>query len=106
MLKKEELTNPESCLSRAYPNELIFVLLARDGAAPDAIEAWVKKRIELGKNVPWDSQITEALECARRMRLTQAGIAKCAKGIHSIDTTVSNTICVYCNKDLSEFYKK
>ena len=110
MTKREELTNPESCLNKASPNELMFVLLARDEASPHAIDAWIKKRIDLKKNTPFDAQIIEAQECARAMRLIQRGVARsvenCKKGIHSIDTTVSSTICVYCNKDLSEFYKK
>ena len=47
MRKHEELTNPLSCLSRARHNEMTFVLLGRDAAAPAAIRAWVKERIRL-----------------------------------------------------------
>jgi len=65
--KKEELTNPKSCLSRAADDEMIFVLLGRDVAAPAAIHAWVEERIRLGKNRPGDSQIVEAYECLRIM---------------------------------------
>jgi hypothetical protein len=67
LIKSEELTNPISCMSRAQPNEMIFVLLARDVAAPFTIRAWIKERIRLGKNTPDDSQIREAEDCARFM---------------------------------------
>lgn len=71
MMKHEELHNPTSCLNRAREYELIFVLLARDVAAPAAIRAWVAERLRLDKNQPGDRQITEALECARSMEETQ-----------------------------------
>jgi hypothetical protein len=64
MLKIDELSNPNSCMSRAQLNEMTFVLLGRDVAAPVAIRAWVAERIRLGKNILGDAQITEALNCA------------------------------------------
>jgi hypothetical protein len=67
MRKKDELSKPETCMSQAHPNEMVFVLLGRDAAAPTAIRAWVAERIRLGKNVESDAQIVEALECARTM---------------------------------------
>lgn len=67
MLKSDELTNPKSCLNKAHENERLFVLLARDPAAPVAIRAWVEERIALGKNTREDPQIVEALECAAWM---------------------------------------
>lgn len=67
MIKTEELTDPKSCLSKAGDHEMLFVLLARDPAAPVAIRAWVKERIRLGKNVWDDPQIADAWECARKM---------------------------------------
>ena len=67
MLKTDELSKPDSCLNKASPNERLFVLLARDAAAPDAIRYWVRKRIWTGKNKHDDPQIVEALECARLM---------------------------------------
>ncbi len=75
MIKKEELTNPQSCMSRAVDDEMTFVLLARDSAAPVAIEAWVAERIRLGKNNPGDAQIVEALDCADTMRVQAAAPA-------------------------------
>lgn len=68
MRKTEELTNPNSCMSRAKDDELTFVLLGRDEAAPIAIEAWASMRVELRKNTWSDPQIVEALECAEKMR--------------------------------------
>lgn len=68
MIKSRELLDPASCLSKARDDELLFVLLARDPAAPVAIEAWVNERIRLGKNTANDAQIAEALACALRMR--------------------------------------
>lgn len=68
MIKRNELSNHDSCLNRARPDEMIFVLLARDAAAPVAIRAWVEERIRLGKNTASDYQITEALMCAKLMK--------------------------------------
>lgn len=67
MIKREELSNPESCMSRAHDDEMTFVLLARDSAAPIAIRAWVAERVRIGKNKIDDLQISKALECAKRM---------------------------------------
>lgn len=67
MRKKEELTNPASCMSRAKDDEMTFVLLGRDIAAPHAIRSWVDERLRLGKNTVADPQIIEALQCAAAM---------------------------------------
>lgn len=67
MLKRDELTNPDSCFNRARMDEMVFVLLARDVAAPSTIRQWVKERIARGKNIMTDRQIEEALLCADAM---------------------------------------
>jgi hypothetical protein len=67
MRKIDELANEASCLNRARMDEMVFVLLGRDKAAPFAIRAWVEERIRLGKNERTDAQITEALACATTM---------------------------------------
>ena len=67
MLKSDELSLPTSCLNKARANERLFVLLARDSAAPDTVRYWVRKRIALGKNKIHDPQIVEALDCAKKM---------------------------------------
>jgi hypothetical protein len=64
MRKEDEFLNPNSCLSRARDEEMIFVLLGRDIAAPDTIRSWASTRIRLGKNAPTDPQIIEARACA------------------------------------------
>lgn len=69
MKKRDELTNPNSCMSKAGPDEMTFVLLGRDVAAPVAIRAWVNERIRVGKNNADDPQIKEALDCALWMEL-------------------------------------
>lgn len=58
MRKRDELTDPNSCMSRAKDDEWTFVLLGRDAAAVDTVRFWIAKRIELGKNqsVPVDRQ--------------------------------------------------
>lgn len=67
MRKLQEQSDPTSCLNRAKDDELLFVLLGRDSAAPSTIRHWVRERIRLGKNEPGDAQIVEALECAKTM---------------------------------------
>lgn len=60
MRKREELSNPESCMSRAKDDEMTFVLLGRDIAATVAVQAWIDERIRVGKNGRDDMQIAEA----------------------------------------------
>lgn len=67
MRKLAELNEQNSCLSKAHPDELLFVLLGRDSAAPDTIRFWVRCRLASGKNEPSDPQIVEALQCADLM---------------------------------------
>jgi hypothetical protein len=71
MRKKDELTDPNSCLSKARDDEMIFVLLARDEDAPDTIRDWVARRIRRGKNQPGDVKMQEALWCAAIMEVEQ-----------------------------------
>lgn len=67
MIKRDEATNNDSCWNKARDDERIFVLLARDPAAPETLRFWANRRVELGKNQPGDPQIVEALDCANRM---------------------------------------
>jgi hypothetical protein len=67
MLKRNELSDPTSCLNKARDDEWLFVLLGRDAAAPAAIRAWVSERYRLGLNQPSDLKIVHALEAARKM---------------------------------------
>ena len=67
MIKLFELSNPRSCMNRARDEEMTFVLLARDEAAPKTVRDWVQRRIKMGKNKPDDPQILEAIQCAVTM---------------------------------------
>ena len=67
MRKKDELSQEHTCMQHAHAEEMVFVLLSRDDAAPVAIRAWVAERLRLGKNIETDAQIVEALECASIM---------------------------------------
>jgi hypothetical protein len=67
MRKRDELTNPGACMVRARDDEMTFVLLGRDVAAPVAIRAWIAERVRTGKNRPDDPQVVEAEQCARVM---------------------------------------
>lgn len=74
MIKRDEIEHTESCFNKAYDSERLFVLLARDPAAPVAIRAWIAERIRLGKNTVDDEQIREAYECAKHMDLERVEI--------------------------------
>jgi hypothetical protein len=69
MRKADELSSPNSCMGRAKPNEMTFVLLARDACAPATIRFWCYERIRCGKNLMGDQQIQEALQCADLMEM-------------------------------------
>lgn len=75
MRKRDELTHPGSCMTKARDDEMTFVLLARDAAAPAAIVNWCATRVLLGKNKPDDPQILEALDCAQVMELQRTATA-------------------------------
>lgn len=74
MIKRDEIEDQESCFNKATDGERLFVLLARDPAAPVAIRAWIAERLRLGKNSPGDEQIREAYECACLMELERSEI--------------------------------
>lgn len=62
MRKREELTNPASCMSRARDDEMTFVLLGRDSESAATVLGWIVRRILARKNKPTDPQIIEALQ--------------------------------------------
>lgn len=72
MIKADEVRDPYSCFNRSAPDEWLFVLLARDQAAPVAIRAWVDERIRLKLNKIDDRQIQDALQTAARMEQQRA----------------------------------
>jgi hypothetical protein len=73
MRRIDEIVQPDSCINKARNNEMVFVLIGRDAAAPEAIRAWVKARIKLKKNTKDDYQIKEALACAEIMEKERNG---------------------------------
>lgn len=75
MRKIAELHDPDSCMSRAEPREMTFVLLGRDIAAPETIRHWVSLRIAAGKNRKNDPQIREALACAKTMEKERTSVS-------------------------------
>jgi hypothetical protein len=74
MIKRDEIEDTESCFNKAGDGERLFILLARDPAAPVAIHAWIAERIRLGKNATGDDQIREARECAALMELERTEV--------------------------------
>lgn len=67
MRKHIELQSLGSCLNRAGHNEMMFVILSRDSAAPATIRFWIAERIRQGKNQATDPEIMEAETCAKKM---------------------------------------
>lgn len=76
MFKESELKNPSSCLNLAKPGEMLFVLRARDPAAPATIRFWVNERIESGKNKHDDPKMIEALQAAEMMEAQRPDLRK------------------------------
>lgn len=98
MLKRQELSDPNSCLNRAKDNEMIFVLLGRDPASPETIRFWIKERIRLGKNQLNDHQIVSANEVAEVMekrdeeKIRRETIQTLASAINKISPEASRLI--------------
>ena len=67
MIKRDELSDPTSCLNRAAEDEPVFVLKATDICAPDTILFWILSRLTAGRNQESDSQIKEAQTLASDM---------------------------------------
>lgn len=66
-IKTEEMSNPNSCLNRAAPDEPVFVLLGRDKSAAVAIRAWIFNRLATGKSSEASPEIREAREFVTTM---------------------------------------
>jgi len=62
-------------MNKALDGEMVFVLLARDVAAPVAIRAWIEERIRTGENEPIDPQILDAEYCAKTMERERASVS-------------------------------
>ena len=72
MRKNDERLKRESCFNKALPNEWLFVLLARDPAAPVAVRMWCEVRVAMGLNEPDDPQIVEALKWCEEAMVQRA----------------------------------
>ena len=72
MLKRLELSDPTSCLNKAAPDELIFVILERDDAMPGTIRFWAAERVRLGLNKLEDAKIQSALRDAAALEARHA----------------------------------
>jgi hypothetical protein len=70
--KRDELSDPTSCMNRAHEDEMTFVLLGRDVCAPAVIRIWAELRVSKGKNRRDDNQILEALAVANLIEYQQA----------------------------------
>jgi hypothetical protein len=62
------------CYSKADPDEPMFILLGRDPTAPLIVLAWAVLRHHCGHND--ESQLIEAIECARSMQAWAATLGK------------------------------
>lgn len=91
MIKRRELSETGSCFNKARDDEILFVLLARDAAAPATVRAWCAERVRLGKNAWDDPQVKEALKCAEAME--QQRDANPCKGLTAPET------CHRCDGD-------
>jgi len=63
MLKKDEVSNPNSCLGKAADDEPIFVLRAKDICASGVVRIWAQR----AKDIHSEKKIKEALEFANIM---------------------------------------
>lgn len=115
MKKLDELANPKSCMNRAHDNEMTFVLLGRDLMAPAVIREWCRLRCLHGNNSPKDPQITEALECAKKMEANREVAAPAPVDVRGVDVLCDisgrccapwygrgTASCVHCGKELHE----
>jgi len=103
MRKRDELTNPNSCMSRAKDNEMTFVLLGRDSAAPKTIKFWCRERIRIGKNKPNDPQILEALRCAEEMHKNDLLTCDtCETGFGEGTSLKDGDPCPACQKEFKD----
>jgi hypothetical protein len=71
--KRDELSDPGSCLNKARDDEWVFTLLGRDEATPAGIRGWAAERIRLGLNKPGDQKILDALRQADLIAAEHAG---------------------------------
>jgi hypothetical protein len=64
VIKSQELLRVDSCLNKALPEEMIFVLREKDDEAAETIRYWAFRRVMSRKNKWDDPKIIEALQQA------------------------------------------
>jgi len=62
--KQDELRNPASCLNRARPDEILFVLRSNDPIAPQVVRLWAA----MAEGLHEPDKVLEALHCADHMQ--------------------------------------
>lgn len=67
MEKRDELSDPSSCLNRARDDEWLFVLRAKDPTFSASIRWWIGERIRMGLNRHDDPKILEAEQVAAKV---------------------------------------
>lgn len=72
MTKRDELLDHDSCFNKAEYHEMLFILLARDDAAPETIRFWINERIKRGLNKEGDQKLVNAEACASAMERENA----------------------------------
>ena len=64
MKADQERNDPGSCINKALPDEMTFVLLGRDMTFARVVRYWCGERVRQGLNKWEDPQIKEALAAA------------------------------------------
>lgn len=59
--------NTDTCLQKAFEDEKLFVLMARDNTAPYVVLEWIK----MNMSTQPDDKLREAFECALEMKNRQ-----------------------------------
>ena len=77
----------DKCLEKALPDEMLFVLMARDPTAPKIVRAWAGANV--GKQPR--EKIQEALDCADEMEKTCADV-NARKNTQMTPTEVKNKL--------------
>lgn len=73
MIKSEELSNPKSCINQSRPDEMVFVLTARDKLGPIGVRAWADAYEAAGGR---PEKVAEARACAAKMEEQQELMSK------------------------------
>lgn len=60
MIKRDELSNPNSCLNKTHDDEPIFVLRANDAVAAHVVEYWASAYVIEKQDHNTDGQLTAA----------------------------------------------